>query len=74
VLLDVMMPGMSGGEVALAIREGLNLPALPIIFLTAAVDGRATGGHRGLAAGNAFMAKPCDLDQLVGLIERFLPK
>jgi len=72
VLLDVMMPGMSGGDVALAIREELNLASLPIVFLTAAVDSRIREKQKGLAVGNAYVQKPFDLDKLVEVVREFL--
>src|SRR6266699_1270588 len=37
ILLDVMMPGMDGGELAFRFRENPRLGSVPIVFLTAAV-------------------------------------
>src|ERR1035437_8502395 len=37
ILLDVMMPGMDGGDVAACFRENEKLKAVPIVFLTSAV-------------------------------------
>lgn len=54
VVLDVMMPGMSGYEVCSAIREFSNLP---ILFLTAksAEDDRLSAYKSG---GDDFLSKP----------------
>ena len=37
ILLDVMMPGMDGGELAACFQANPKLKAVPIVFLTAAV-------------------------------------
>ncbi|NQT92221.1 MAG: response regulator [Lentisphaerae bacterium] len=50
VLLDVMMAGMDGGDVAQAIRRDSRFDLLPIIFMTAAVS-RDADSHRGRRSG-----------------------
>lgn len=57
VLLDVMMPGMSGHEVLKRLRADPSTPDIPVIFVTA-LDA-AEDEERGLALGAAdYIAKP----------------
>ena len=49
VLLDVMMPGLSGLEVLERVRDSPELAGLPVILYTAAHD--PTVAERGLALG-----------------------
>lgn len=63
VILDVMMPGMSGLEVCRRMRSEPNLADLPIIFLTA--RGQARDRIAGLRAGaDDYIGKPFILEEL----------
>lgn len=59
VLLDVMMPGMSGPEVLRALRERADTAAIPIVFLTAKVQQAEIDQLRALGALDVI-AKPFD--------------
>ena len=72
ILLDVMMPGMDGGEVAAHIQASPKLRKTPIVFLTAAVKKGEVESHRGCIGGLPFIAKPVDMDEVVGCIEKSL--
>jgi CheY-like chemotaxis protein len=64
VLLDIMMPGMSGHEVLAAIRAADGGPGLPVMMLTAAADDdQAWQAWDG--GVDYFLAKPFDPDQLL---------
>ena len=69
ILLDVMMPDMDGGEVAAGIRADPALQRVPIVFLTALVDRKETGGQYLDSGGQTFVAKPAHLDSLIQCIE-----
>jgi putative two-component system response regulator len=63
VLLDVMMPGMDGFEVAKRIRENVDYSDLPIIMVTALTS--KEDRLRAVEAGaNDFIAKPVDKTEL----------
>jgi CheY-like chemotaxis protein len=64
VLLDVMMPGMSGHEVLAAIRAADGGPGLPVVMLTAAADD-AQAWQAWNGGVDYFMAKPFDAEQLI---------
>ncbi|HMD54761.1 MAG TPA: response regulator, partial [Phycisphaerae bacterium] len=42
ILMDVMMPGMDGGDVAAKIKEDKRLSHIPIVFLSAIVKKEET--------------------------------
>jgi CheY-like chemotaxis protein len=69
ILLDVMMPGMDGGEVAQAIRQRRNLAAIPIIFLTAAVSDKEAKAWGGKVGGEVFVSKTSDASVLLDAIK-----
>jgi PleD family two-component response regulator len=63
ILLDVMMPGMDGFEVARQLREHHASECTPIIFVTAVTDDAAR--HKGLSLGAIdYVFKPIDPDLL----------
>ena len=70
VLLDAMMPGMSGYEVTRRIRENKKLPFLPVLLITAYAEADIP---QGLELGaNDFIRKPIDFDELMARIKAFL--
>ena len=72
VFLDVIMPEVDGGEVAAQIRADPALKNTPIVFLTAVVS-RATVDAKGeMIGGNAFLAKPVTILDVVAAIEKHL--
>jgi DNA-binding response OmpR family regulator len=74
ILLDVMMPGMDGGEVAGKLKEDKQLGQIPIVFLSAIVKKEETQPTGGTIGGATFLAKPVKLDDLIACIENQLGK
>jgi CheY-like chemotaxis protein len=72
ILLDVMMPGPDGGEVAAGLESDPVLKDVPIVFLTAIVTKKETGPGGKSIRGRRFIAKPVTLEELVGCIEESL--
>ena len=68
VLLDVMMPGKDGGDVASQLQAAPELKGVPIVFLTAAVKKDEQGVHGGFP----YLAKPVDLEELKACLEHNL--
>lgn len=64
VLLDVMMPGLSGADVLREIRKSQCAAELPVIMLTAK-DDRDTMISTIGAGANDYLTKPVDLDLLL---------
>ncbi|HIK32642.1 MAG TPA: hybrid sensor histidine kinase/response regulator [Oscillatoriales cyanobacterium M59_W2019_021] len=70
ILLDVMMPGMNGYEVARRIRSNPNLPFIPILMITAHEQSSAV---EGLDAGaDEFIRKPVQIDELQARVRSLL--
>jgi CheY-like chemotaxis protein len=74
ILLDVMMPGLDGGEVHARLQAHPGLKKIPVVFLTAAVKRGEVTSHHGHIGGLDFLAKPVDLPELVDCIEQHLGK
>jgi len=74
ILLDVVMPGMDGCEVAARIHMDQELKDTPIVFLTALATNKNTGGHATVAGSTVYLAKPVILDELIRCIEAYARK
>lgn len=74
ILLDVMMPEMTGGDVAAEIRKYPLIRNTPIVFLTAAVKSSEVEKSGGMIGGFQYLAKPADLDTVMECIDRVLSR
>jgi CheY-like chemotaxis protein len=70
ILLDIMMPGMSGWDVAARIKENDRWSTVPIVFLTALGDDMSAG--LGLLASDDYIVKPFDIVKLKECVKRIL--
>ncbi len=71
VLLDAMMPGMSGFDVCQAVRAIDALRSTKILMVTA--KGRDTDHARGLGVGaDAYLTKPFSTKQLLSIVRELL--
>ena len=64
VLLDLIMPQCSGGELAAQLEAALAPGSVTIIFLTAALPASTADGAARRMAGYQFLAKPVAFPQL----------
>jgi two-component system, OmpR family, alkaline phosphatase synthesis response regulator PhoP len=70
ILLDIMMPGMSGWDVAARIKGNDRWRSVPIVFLTAKGDEMSVGvGH---LASEEYIIKPFDVMKLRECVHRIL--
>jgi DNA-binding response OmpR family regulator len=69
ILLDVMMPGMTGWDVAQRLKEDGATSGIPIVFLSARTqeEDRRRGEDLGVAA---YVSKPFDPTELVQTIRQ----
>jgi CheY-like chemotaxis protein len=69
IVLDVMLPGLSGIEVLEALRLDEELRSIPVVVITAwshaELDAQVAGADR-------FVSKPFDPDQLSRAVEELL--
>lgn len=73
MMLDVMMPGMSGGELAGKLRSTNAFKKLPIVFLTAAVKQHEVDARDGIIGGFPYIAKPLNVKGVMEIIQKNLP-
>jgi two-component system, sensor histidine kinase and response regulator len=70
ILLDVLMPDMTGYEVVHCIRQNLSLPYVPIVLMT---DHDEFSVAERLAVGaDAFMLKPFGIEELLTCMQTIL--
>ena len=72
ILLDVMMPGIDGGELAACFQASPKLKAVPIVFLTAAVTKGEVSAGGGRLGGFPFLAKPVVLSEVAACLKEHL--
>jgi CheY-like chemotaxis protein len=71
ILLDVVMPGMSGFEVCQELRTIASTKDIPIIIVT--TRGEADNVENGYASGcNDYVTKPIDGGELLAKLESIL--
>ena len=71
ILLDVMMPGLDGWQVAEELIDGESTNAIPIVFLTARAEARDRA--RGLDLGGIdYVTKPFNPVELAPLVRELI--
>src|SRR5581483_5393096 len=71
IVMDWMMPGMSGVDVVRALKSDRSTASIPVILLTA--RSQAEDRNTGLAAGaSAFLSKPFSPLELIRQVESLL--
>lgn len=68
ILLDLMMPKMSGWQVIAALRAAPQTRAIPVVLLSARRDLATTASELGV---ETFLEKPFELDDLLKVVERY---
>jgi len=74
IILDVLMPGMDGGEVARTLATNPETKDIPIVFLTGMFPKRENEDEGRIIADHLLFAKPYEVDKLVAGIEKLLQK
>jgi CheY-like chemotaxis protein len=71
IILDIMMPGIDGGEVANLLRNDPQTEKIPIIFLSTLIsESEERAGTR--SGSTSFFSKPFSRDKLLNEIGRYL--
>ena len=73
IILDIMLPKLSGFKVARLLKFDKNLTHIPILFLSARTQklDQDTGDSVG---AEEYITKPFDLEALLSLVNRYLRK
>lgn len=72
IVLDIMLPGMSGFEVSRRLRDEHQMVTLPILMLTAKAGEEGRFTWHVLTEATAYMSKPADPAELVETVETLL--
>jgi CheY-like chemotaxis protein len=67
ILLDIMMPGMTGYDVTRCIRQNQQFCSIPILLITAYDRASADEGFQ--VGANGFIRKPINLDELLSTVK-----
>jgi len=72
IVLDILMPGMDGPEIATRLKESPGTRDIPVMFLTClyAKAEESESGH--LVGDRLIFAKPFDSEELTDTIKRLL--
>lgn len=71
MLLDVVMPGVQGPEIAAQLSHDNDLKDIPIIFLSGLLDRKDTGETGKQIGRYMCLAKPFKAEDLIACIEKF---
>ncbi|MCB1233962.1 MAG: response regulator [Verrucomicrobiae bacterium] len=73
ILLDIVMPGLDGGDIAAALKGEPALRDIPVIMVTALVSNEEAGeGAVVSSADQVMIAKPIRFEKLLQAIEERL--
>ncbi len=73
IILDIRMPAGNGFSVAEKLRQSMDAPAIPVIFLTGSPEMDSEKKAMDLGA-RFYIKKPYDAEELLDAIERGLAK
>jgi len=76
IILDVMMPGRSGLEVAASLKSRDEYQAIPILLFSGVPTSGGKGEEywKGQSFADDFLSKPCKARELLGKVERLLAR
>jgi CheY-like chemotaxis protein len=70
IILDIMMPGKDGGEVARLLKDNPETVGIPVIFLSSLITDKEKriGGKCDILS---FLAKPYNRDELLNEVKKY---
>ena len=71
ILMDIMLPQVSGGEAVKEFKKDVNLKNIPVVFLTALVSPEEDLEKAGITVEGVnykTLGKPYEIDQLLKLV------
>ncbi|MDA7921995.1 response regulator [Verrucomicrobiales bacterium] len=73
IILDIVMPGMDGGDVQAQFQQSPKLAKVPVVMLTALVDSaELSEGAVAQVGATTVLPKPVDLSLLLRVLEEML--
>ena len=73
VIMDLVLPGMSGLQAARKLQEAGTFPATPLIITTALTDAHARTVAASLGAASVLV-KPFDIKEMLASVQKALAK
>jgi len=73
ILLDLMLPGISGWDVLMALKTSKKLHKIPVVIMTATMPEGEEYKMRSMRAVG-YLLKPFSVDELIGQVEQVLGK
>lgn len=71
VIMDKLLSGIDGVDICAQLKQNNSLSHIPIVMISAHPNAKATC----LKAGaNDFIAKPFDMQEILTVVEKFLPQ
>jgi len=70
VILDIMMPGMDGGDVAAILKNDPTTKDIPIIFLSSLITGKENKTNSKKEA-IVYLSKPYNRDELLNEVKKY---
>lgn len=72
ILLDVMMPGLTGPEIASQLKSSEETKNIPIVFLTAVLEEEEAEKEKHLIGGERFLGKPVRIEELLYVVNKLI--
>ncbi len=70
ILLDIMMPGLSGPDVAAELKNDESTRNIPVVFSTAIIQEQEAKQSKNVIGGWHYIAKPIEMDKLLVLLRQ----
>ena len=70
ILLDIMMPGLSGPDVAAELKNDESTRNIPVVFSTAIIQEQEVKQSQNVIGGWHYIAKPIEMDKLLALLRQ----
>lgn len=70
IVLDIVMPGMDGGDVAMKLWEDEKTKKIPLVFLTGAITKEEVVERYGDMGNHLFLLKSTDISKQIQMIKR----
>jgi DNA-binding response OmpR family regulator len=74
ILMDIMLPGLSGPEIISSLKAEPYFKNIPVIFLTGLVSGGESLEDEGIMVGGAkyqTLGKPYEIERLLSIVKKF---
>ena len=72
IFLDIMMPAISGPEIAAELKASEETKKIPIVFLTAVIGEEEAKSREHLIGGERFLGKPVKIEELLYMVNRLI--